>query len=51
MKGLIALAIHPGGVKTDLAAGMPENMHAILTDTPELAADTVVWLTSERREW
>lgn len=30
---------------------MPENMHSILTDTPELAADTLVWLTKERREW
>lgn len=30
---------------------MPENMHSILTDTPELAADTLVWLTKERRDW
>ena len=30
---------------------MPENMHAFLIDTPELAGDTIVWLASERREW
>lgn len=36
---------------TELASGMPEAMHQILTDTPELAGDTMVWLTAERREW
>lgn len=49
--GLIALAVHPGGVKTELAHGMPEWMHAVLIDEPELSADSMVWLASERREW
>jgi NAD(P)-dependent dehydrogenase (short-subunit alcohol dehydrogenase family) len=50
-KGLIVMAAHPGGVKTELAHGMPEDMHAMLTDTPEMAADGLLWYTGERREW
>jgi len=50
--GILAYSVHPGGVLTDLArAGMPESMHAVLNDTPELAGDTICWLTSERRDW
>ncbi|KAF3932685.1 C-factor [Dactylella cylindrospora] len=49
--GLIAIAIHPGGVKTELGMNMPEYMHELLTDSAELAADTLVWLAKERREW
>lgn len=50
-KGLLALAVHPGGVATELANNMPEYMHGALTETPALAADTFVWLTKERRDW
>ncbi|TLD35480.1 oxidoreductase-like protein [Venturia nashicola] len=50
-EGLNALAVHPGGVKTELAHGMPDWMHAVLIDEPELSADSMVWLASERREW
>jgi NAD(P)-dependent dehydrogenase (short-subunit alcohol dehydrogenase family) len=50
-EGLISYSIHPGGVKTDLAYGMPESWHAILTCEPELPADALVFLTRERREW
>lgn len=50
-QGLIAIALHPGGVKTELATNMPPDRHHVLTDTPELAADTLVWLARERRDW
>lgn len=50
-RGLVAVAVHPGLLSTDLARGMPEAMHNILIDTPELAAHTVAWLVSEKREW
>lgn len=50
-QGLVALAVHPGSVRTELALGMPENMHEVLVDSAELAADTFVWLTKKRREW
>jgi len=50
-QGLIAIALHPGGVKTELACNMPPDKLDVLTDTPELAADTLVWLSRERRDW
>ncbi|CAK4012834.1 NAD-P-binding [Lecanosticta acicola] len=50
-QGLISFGIHPGAVPTELAKGMPEAMHSVLVDQPGLSADTIVWLTAERREW
>lgn len=50
-QGLISFGIHPGGVPTELAKGMPEFMHSALIDQPRLAGDSIVWLTAERREW
>lgn len=49
--GMVAIAVHPGGVQTELALKMPGHMHEWLVDTPELGADTLAWLGSERREW
>ncbi len=50
-KGVLPIAIHPGGVATDLGMQMPESAWPHLIDTPELAGDTLVWLTKERRPW
>ena len=50
-QGIIAVATHPGGVLTDLAKALPEDLLSYLTDTAELAADHMVWLSGERREW
>lgn len=50
-QGLVAYALHPGGVKTELALSMPEWMHHLLIDTPELPADVMVWLSQEKRDW
>ncbi|KAF3904270.1 C-factor [Arthrobotrys entomopaga] len=50
-QGVVVVAVHPGGVLTELAKGMPEHMHELLVDTPELAGDAMVWLGRERREW
>lgn len=36
---------------TGLALTMPSAVHSMLVDTPQLASDSMVWLTSERREW
>lgn len=49
--GVVAVAVHPGGVATELAHGMPEHIHEFLVDTPELAGDTFMWLGAVRREW
>lgn len=50
-RGMLAYGVHPGGVATELALGMPDFMHQVLTDTPELCGDTMVWLTKEKRNW
>ncbi|KAJ5266738.1 hypothetical protein N7478_009546 [Penicillium angulare] len=50
-QGLIAISLHPGAVKTELAMNMPPDRQVVLSDTPELAADTLVWLARERRDW
>jgi len=50
-RGLVAIALNPGGVRTKLALSMPEPMYELLTDTVELSADTMVWLCKERRDW
>ncbi|KAI3337363.1 NAD(P)-binding protein [Xylariaceae sp. AK1471] len=50
-QGLVCFAIHPGGVKTELAYNMPEEMWALLIDEPALPAHTMAWLSRERRPW
>ncbi|KAI9682108.1 MAG: hypothetical protein M1817_000162 [Caeruleum heppii] len=50
-KGLLAYSVHPGGVPTEMGRRMPEYMHHVLTDTPELAGDSIVFLTQEKRDW
>ncbi|KAI8634837.1 NAD(P)-binding protein [Xylariaceae sp. FL1651] len=50
-QGLVCYAIHPGGVKTELAYNMPEDMWQVLVDEPELPAHTIVWLSKEHRPW
>lgn len=50
-QGLVAIVIHPGGVKTDLALSMPDYMMDYLVHPPELPADAMVWLCRERRSW
>jgi NAD(P)-dependent dehydrogenase (short-subunit alcohol dehydrogenase family) len=48
---MLPYAVHPGGVMTELAKGMGKQYEGFLVDTPQLAADALVWLTAERREW
>ena len=50
-RGILSIAFHPGNVATDMGLGLPDVVHSILIDTLNLAANTVVWLTSSRREW
>ncbi|KIV77074.1 hypothetical protein PV11_08910 [Exophiala sideris] len=50
-QGLLAYAVAPGGVMTDMAPDFPSQYHDRLTDTPEMVADTLVFLTKERRGW
>ncbi|KAL8840312.1 MAG: hypothetical protein Q9170_001396 [Blastenia crenularia] len=50
-QGIVAYALHPGAVPTELGLTMPKFLHAKLVDKPELAADTIVFLVSEERTW
>lgn len=50
-QGVLAFAIHPGAVDTELASRLPEDTKAKLVDSPELSADTIVWLTQEKQFW
>ncbi|KAL8705874.1 MAG: hypothetical protein Q9201_001022 [Fulgogasparrea decipioides] len=50
-RGIVAYALHPGAIPTELGLTMPKFLHAKLIDKPELAADTIVFLVAEKREW
>ena len=50
-KGVVAYGLHPGAIPTEIGLTMPKFLHAKLIDSPELAADTMVFLVSEKREW
>lgn len=50
-KGILAICIHPGAIRTKLSDNMPDYMQRVFIDTPELAADTFAWLTQHRETW
>jgi len=50
-KGVVPIAIHPGAIFTDMARRLPEEYHSIFVDTPELAADFIVWLSKDKKAW
>jgi NAD(P)-dependent dehydrogenase (short-subunit alcohol dehydrogenase family) len=50
-QGILAYCVHPGGVLTDMGQKMPKETHVLLGDKAEVAADTMCFLTTERREW
>ncbi|KZT69454.1 putative oxidoreductase [Daedalea quercina L-15889] len=50
-KGVLAFAVHPGAIPTDMGNQMPEDFKHILVDTVEIAAHGITWLVRERREW
>ncbi|KXX79161.1 Oxidoreductase UcpA [Madurella mycetomatis] len=53
-RGVIAFAIHPGNVPTDIMGGpeaIPPHHKHVFVETPELSGDSVVFLVSKKREW
>jgi NAD(P)-dependent dehydrogenase (short-subunit alcohol dehydrogenase family) len=50
-QGLLAYGVAPGGIHTDMAVDFPAHLYDLLTDTPQMVADTITFLTKERREW
>ncbi|KAI9168045.1 Short chain dehydrogenase citE [Paramyrothecium foliicola] len=49
--GILTFGIHPGGVLTDMGKRLASLREAAVTETPKLAADTIVFLTEKRIEW
>ncbi|TVY71570.1 Short chain dehydrogenase citE [Lachnellula suecica] len=50
-QGLLAYCINPGAVPSEMGLKIPPEMHFALVDTAELGADTLAFLTAERRDW
>ncbi|MCJ1390960.1 hypothetical protein MMC18_003821 [Xylographa bjoerkii] len=52
-EGLLAYAVHPGGVVTETGADkpLPKELLAFLRDSPDLCGGFCVWLTKVRRDW
>ncbi|KAF2755925.1 putative 2-(R)-hydroxypropyl-CoM dehydrogenase [Pseudovirgaria hyperparasitica] len=54
-KGLTTFCIHPGNVPTDIVGGKEGVSGGVLervfVDSEEIAAHTLVWVTSEKRAW
>jgi len=50
-QGILCFAVSPGAVMTDMAAGLPKEILPMLLDTPEMAGDSMVWLSGFRRDW
>ncbi|KAI1269225.1 NAD(P)-binding protein [Xylariaceae sp. FL1019] len=54
-QGIVAYAVHPGNIPTDMAKGgdglISDVLVPVFVETPELVGDSLVYLTKERREW
>ncbi|KAL8814976.1 MAG: hypothetical protein Q9223_005845 [Gallowayella weberi] len=53
-QGVLAFAIHPGNIPTDIIGGagaVPEGLERVFVETPSLSADTIVYLVNEKRDW
>ncbi|KAI0126745.1 hypothetical protein BJ170DRAFT_684324 [Xylariales sp. AK1849] len=51
-KGVLAYSIHPGNSPTDMVGShLTPELKRIFVETPELSADSLVYLTSEKRDW
>ena len=51
-QGITVLAIHPGSVVSPMTeTSVPPEYRQTIIDTPELSAESVVWLIKEQRKW
>ncbi|KAF5657728.1 short-chain alcohol dehydrogenase/reductase [Fusarium heterosporum] len=53
-QGIIAYCVHPGNTPSEMSGGIegiPEPMRPAFVDTPELCANSLVYLAAERRPW
>lgn len=47
----MAVAVHPGGVVSDMSLSLPQEQHDGITDTAELVADSIVYMTRVPQPW
>ncbi|KAF4434632.1 hypothetical protein F53441_13668 [Fusarium austroafricanum] len=53
-QGIISYSVHPGNSPSDMLSGIegiPELYRPAFVDTPELTANSLVYLASEKRSW
>lgn len=50
-RGLVAYALHPGSVLTEMSKRAPGNWSQFIADDLGLCGAMAVWLTKEKREW
>lgn len=53
-QGILAFCVHPGNIAgTEIAGpeGIPESLMKYFTETVELAGDSIVFLSQEKRDW
>ncbi|ERF72992.1 hypothetical protein EPUS_08849 [Endocarpon pusillum Z07020] len=53
-QGVVSFCIHPGNSPTDIMGGpegVADHLKPVFVETPELSADSIVYLTSEKRDW
>jgi NAD(P)-dependent dehydrogenase (short-subunit alcohol dehydrogenase family) len=49
--GLVTLCVNPGAIKTKMTENLSEEIRNRLPDRPDVAGDTIVWLSHVRRDW
>ncbi|CAO1600585.1 hypothetical protein XANCAGTX0491_004269 [Xanthoria calcicola] len=52
--GVIPFCIHPGNIPTELIGGpeaIPDHFKHVVVETPQLSADTIIYLVKEKRQW
>jgi NAD(P)-dependent dehydrogenase (short-subunit alcohol dehydrogenase family) len=52
-QGLVAISVHPGNVLTDIVDrdATPPEILKLFTESPDVCADGLVYLTNEKRDW
>ncbi|KAI4108954.1 MAG: hypothetical protein LQ339_002073 [Xanthoria mediterranea] len=53
-QGVIPFCIHPGNIPTELLGGpeaIPDHFKHVVVETPQLSADTIIYLVKEKRPW
>jgi NAD(P)-dependent dehydrogenase (short-subunit alcohol dehydrogenase family) len=50
-EGLLTYCVNPGAIKTRITIDTPEEVRDRLPHRPDIAGDTIAWISAERRDW